>query len=293
MRSLNVWANLAMVVAALVFGVACSSSDDPDTTSTPTAVPTRKASASATPSVVPAVTVTAEPTAPLVPSATILVSELHVWPNPLFDGEVIATLTRGDVVELDLRRFGWVRLVQGGWISPHSTSVELSVSSDSLPEFVTPWHPDDTRTGVPSVDRVIEAVVEGDAKALVALAELRETACVGVGGDTGDLPCKDGVEVGTKFRTFGFVSCHGQQQIEEGLEEAFTRLLAEPFALYAVFADDVGYDLVFIAEDGAAVEMPLNSEGLIRYMFFGCGARPPELVVAGVAEFLLAPPSSD
>ena len=276
---------LALLLATLL--AACTSgSEDPSASPTPEATPTTEATATASATPAP----TADPTPSATtdpPTATVRRGTLDVWPWPMNEGTPMGTLARGDSVEIDARRFGWVRLQSGGWITAHPEFTQLSVDLSALPVLEAPTHDPATRTGDPLIDRVIDAALDADADALLALAAFEDTPCV-EDGDTGDFLCPDGVAAGTVIPVFGFVGCHGIPSTREETRTEFERWSRDSIGLYAVFRD-AGSIVLLLTRDGAALTVPLTADGRMRYVDAGCGQRPPEWVAGRATGFILPP----
>jgi hypothetical protein len=292
----NIRAVLAIASILVVLSVACESDGDEPTptatateaaaslsvTATPTPSPTRTATSTVEP------TSTAEPTVGGPVIATIRADEVQVWADVVFEGEPLRTLTAGDAVEVDQRRWHWVHLADGGWMPTDVTSVEFSASFDSLPEVVSPSHPAGTQTGRPAIDTIIDLALAADGASLMERAAFRDVECV-ASGDTGDFPCPSGTEAGTVFSVFSVVGCHGNPYVREDAEQVIEGWAGDELALYAVYDQTAGTAIV-LTRNGAAVTLSLNGDGLLRHVDFGCGLVPPELQVRGVTEFILAPP---
>lgn len=281
---------LAISLLTAVVLLACvGDGDDPTLTPASTTEPSESPSATASASATATATaeVTATPGGPVI--ATIRASEWQVWPDVVFTDQPLETLKVGDQVEVDQRRFHWVRLVRGGWMPTDSTSVGLSAPFESLPEFETPRHPPGTLTGLPAVDAVIEAALAADGAALAELAVFHEVECKRGVGDTGDFFCPDGVETGTVVEVFSFVGCHGNPMTREETVTAIDRWARDELGLYAVYEQVTGIAILMTA-DGAAFTLSLNSDRMLEYVSFGCGLTPPELAVTDVTDFILAPP---
>ena len=102
------------MLALAVVGSGCTSEPGgAESGTTATVVATSEPSVVAT-EASPAVVATSEPTATRGPPMATTLVDLDVWPDPLYDGTPLRSLERGETVEVDARRYGCVRLVDGG-----------------------------------------------------------------------------------------------------------------------------------------------------------------------------------
>ena len=290
---------VAAAVAAYIVLSACTTNSDegrataPRATATPTPSPSATVGAAANSTVEPTATVVAPtatvvaPTAAVGPAtATVFDVSVEVWRYSVPEGEVLRTLTYGDVVEIDARRDGMVRLVDGGWIVWLFT--ELSVNPLDLPEVRVVAHDPSTRTGVPTVDAVLDAWFAADGAAVLELAVSRELGCVAAVREPGQFACPDGAAPGTSFEVFSLAGC--ETPFSKGDVARFSEALSEEGdALYAVFERD-DLTMIVLTDDTLAIALSLNRDGLIEYIETGCNLGPPEFLVDGATEFILAPP---
>ena len=213
---------------------------------------------------------------------------------------VIGTLARGDVAEVlgfdKFRVDGFVGLAGIGWVRYDPSLIELSAPPKEVPNYfghiLDPAHLPGTRTGVATVDRVLDLLDDGDAAGLIALAPASPVPCVQPGQFDGPV-CPDGTEPGTPVDAFTSLTCHGEH--DPTAERAIGALVrgnpspVEVFAVYALSSDDrLGFEetefLIVLSSAGAAA---VDAEGLIAFTLRSCG--PETLLPSSESTFLLPP----
>ncbi len=139
-------------------------------------------------------------------------------------------------------------------LTPAITSVPTETATPTLAPTSTrtpQWHtyPARTRTGIPAVDEVIEAVTAGDLDALVALVQFSSVPC----GPRGAPACPPGSPDGTPIQVF-FVGKAGPTQYPADRAQVrgwLADFKLAPFYLFAVFrtagstADDQLYETAY------------------------------------------------
>jgi hypothetical protein len=169
-----------------------------------------------------------------------------------------------------------------------------------------PTHAPGTRTNIPGVDAIldaIEAVAPGDVAALVALVAYSQEPCASQPPQGIPQPpvCPPGVEDGTPANVLPAAQCEGTFVTEDKIASAFA-FLANPHGLYAVYevpaggndflAPDGGYGIVVAGEVMLGLEggqvLFVNPVGGITGVNFGCGESPADLVPDDV-ELVLKP----
>ena len=182
----------------------------PSMTPTPLVTATPSPSASRT-----ATSTTATPTQAITVQVLADAVPVHVGANART--HVIGTLARGDVAEVlgfdKFRVDGFVGLAGIGWVRYDPSSIELSAPPKEVPHYfghiLDPAHLPGTRTGVATVDRVLDLLDDGDAAGLIALAPASPVPCVQPGQFDGPV-CPDGTEPGTPVDAFTSLTCHGE-----------------------------------------------------------------------------------
>ena len=285
-RARHAAATLLAVAAVLAIGACMGGGDPPAATSTATAA---------------APTPTAQPTRVLTwpqrATAKITTEDLNVRTGPGPQNPVLGRLQPGDEVPVSGRASAtrWVALTGIGWVSFNLEWMELSMPYESLPaiaasavgyEFIGPLHPPGTSSGLPVVDSVASAIVQGDRGAI-----LRLRAAQPPGPPPAPGPSQ---------------TCAGAIVPASELEARLDRFLtsdARPGAalrLYAVVGAPAApdreavYVVVFAFEDGEARQVWLapNGDG-IRWFSLGCGpTRPGDMLQLSEGEqfFWLRPP---
>jgi hypothetical protein len=283
----------------------------------------------------PAASVTASATAPTVEASAIPGSSLvttdhiavHVWPS--LNAFVLGTLDRGAAVEAVARartdRIAsdgpqrWLALGGLGWAVYEEASFQLPSPFEALPRVdpfterraSPPLFPPETRTGVPAVDRAIEAVTTADFPTLESLVFTYDQPCgqppvFVVGHDNPDQwPCDD--PNADAVRLFHVSLCEGERQPVatlpawiRGFFDPVHQSYAppalpdpQPLALYAALdapsTDGTRYRVIFAFEPGGVPRtLSLDAEGRIRVLGFGCGPDPVAITL-GDADALLRP----
>ncbi len=166
------------------------------------------------------------------------------------------------------------------------------------------WYPPGMSSGVPEVDVVVGAALEGDAKALAALAAFEQIACVAVPQGLGGPPiCPEGVADGTVVAVMRVAECEGTYFYREGIEGDLQRATRDLLGLYAVyqvpedapgspFSPAGSYGAVFAAEfGGRLVGVTFVVQGAsLAAINFGCGDTPERAVAWGEVDLILPPP---
>lgn len=150
-----------------------------------------------------------------------------------------------------------------------------------------------TRTGIPEVDAVIDAVLAQDAGTLRSLVQLRPVECIDPGpAELGALFCEEGETPGTAVDVLPAASCENHYTRAEELDVLLQ--FSPSTRLYAVYRAGEEYRVVVsqqAVEDGPLFGVTVGVEaGRITYIDFGCGQTPAQ-IVQNVADssFLIAP----
>ncbi len=153
--------------------------------------------------------------------------------------------------------------------------------------FVVEGYPDTQRTGVPPVDRLIDAAITLEVDALVDLAVLRRQSCH---SENDYLPrCPDGGEFTEPL--FTTASCHGNFSPASDLPRVFATLLnvdqpdVRGLTLHSVHAipphrevvPEGGFLVRFVDVRGDSLWFRLDERGGILTLGRGCGPLPPAL----------------
>jgi len=159
-------------------------------------------------------------------------------------------------------------------------------------------------SGVPIVDRVIDAITRSDANALLALTDFSHIACVAESQGIGSPPlCQAGEPNGTTVDAIWGASCEGYTVRRAALGDTYRSLLngIGPFAVFA--ATDQGvetdggtyrflrgrYDIV-LTGTRTTLRLRLSGAGITTYIG-GCGSDPySEIARTAEPDFLLPPP---
>lgn len=166
-------------------------------------------------------------------------------------------------------------------------------------------HPPDTRTGIQSVDRVLEALYGGGGvEALREVVHFRMVECVEVVTGAGAPPkCQGSETEGTPVEVFAAASCEGFYVRPEEIEQTLEGLVESEPALYAVLTWPEenwppGEHVIVASSYSPAAARPLgmqlvvSEEGLAGFLQ-GCGQPADMLVSQAVgrgAEPVLPPP---
>ncbi|MDA1062484.1 MAG: hypothetical protein O2895_06220 [Chloroflexi bacterium] len=271
---------------------------------------------------------TATPTAPPVlptpvavtgpVTARVLATELQVYADADADSFVVGRLPEGAEVTV-IGRYGrreWLAIADAGWVPYDGAALELGVELGAIGPPPTdergaytvvsgPPHPAATRTGVPAVDAVIEAMHAHDEDAMVALLAFQELPCVAEQAYGGGPPgCRAGDAVGTVYSVLPYASSESawlnpDQAIAKARSLAVGGASGEPFRGYAAFgvkaspegrarhrvvSTEVGKRraIVFVVDNAGVTHISVPADGPIG----GGLALPP----AAGFEFLLPPP---
>ncbi len=179
----------------------------------------------------------------------------------------------------------WIQIEGGGWIKDVEDGIELSVRRPALPEpdwLLATTYPEETRTGIPAIDRLLDVLAAYDADELLALLETRTVECVALeeASHHSSKICPPGVSAGTELRRFMTSRNFGMPVWEPELR-AFAEQLAErEHRLYAVIDyrhTEIGwsYGLVTVVDGGSAWQYQLNEDGSVASLAFGESNTPP------------------
>jgi hypothetical protein len=171
----------------------------------------------------------------------------------------------------------------------------------ATPPVSVPGYPADKRTGVPAIDKVVEAILSGDPAKAGPLLVFTPVACVAKQDGIGAPPlCPAGVAEGTIVDAFAVGSCEGGFTVR-GDEAGLIQNLAGPgHRLYAAWEVELrdgtpGYAVLFGAPGQNAVPVfahtaYVSAAGIVTANF-GCGASPKDrLAFLKITKFLLPPP---
>jgi hypothetical protein len=166
-------------------------------------------------------------------------------------------------------------------------------------------YPPDTRTGIATIDAVIEAALADDRDALVDLVDYTVTACTKADGLGGPPKCGEGQVEGTPVEVFPIMGPgEGSYTDRQGIEQVFPK---EPLSLFAVFqvgdsayneeywpAGRYGVILRIDGEPVPALTLRVDDVGIVRldHSFGEPFWLSPSLLEREVEAFIL-PPATD
>ncbi|MDA0270016.1 MAG: hypothetical protein O2798_02070 [Chloroflexi bacterium] len=164
-------------------------------------------------------------------------------------------------------------------------------------------HPLDTRTGIPTVDAIVDAYLAQDADRLRALARYESSPCATTTTNDwyGPPPqCPDGVPPGTPLEIMTVVGCHGGILTPDDMQRGWRAPISDQIRLYAVATADGHTDpraehVVFFANaigggNDLGMVFVTGSGGYI-HLDSGCGFSPVDMVERyQPLDFLLPPP---
>lgn len=144
----------------------------------------------------------------------------------------------------------------------------------SQPVASEPYHPLSTRTGIETVDRVLEAVESGDPLALRAQVEFLTAPCTKQEGFGGPPKCREAEEEGTPVEGLAFISSEGGIIRKDEIENWTGVEAAGIYAVYEVNAAAVsseqyypiGKYVILLArgESEPAVALRIGESGIVR-----------------------------
>ncbi len=181
-----------------------------------------------------------------------------------------------------------------------STPTATATARPTPPPTTTPTlrtYPADTRTNIPEVDAVIEAVLAGDVAALKSLMYFASIPC---GNEVPPwIACEGDEARGTLVEAFLMADCRAMWRRPAEVEDVLRQMVDGDPDLYAVyFADETmgslppfGHGVVFMAPDHRGRTVRVTEEEGIIALFLGCETDPrwalwkhPDLVLPPLGE---------
>lgn len=164
------------------------------------------------------------------------------------------------------------------------------------------FHPVETVSGIPTIDAIIVAAVDGRASDLAALTRFSRVACATQPIGVGSPPrCQAGESDGQPIEVLPATACEGLFIRPGDLIGRYQGMLQPPKRLYAVFAAE-SQDVVSVTPEPAYgivlgrelsdIESPrlfIDGSGKIVQVDLGCG--PPGSGVPSGRQLIVAPPA--
>lgn len=188
---------------------------------------------------------------------------------------------------------------------PTATLTALASATAVAPARSTPalgaeFHPPDTTTGIPVVDRVLAVFAGEDAAAARALVAMTVVPCTTSQEDApGRPPCPDGTASGTTVRAFMNASCQPTFTLERGTaEEIAARVIEADMRLFAVFTSGIptgaeraaAYTVIYApSRDDLALKIGIDRGGAV---ISSIECNLPDAAIAGDENFVLPPPGA-
>lgn len=251
-----------------------------------------------------------------IPGHRLVLATLSLWrmTSRNFNGKgpgrilVTATLVAGSLV------VGCSGGGDGGEPTPTPTPTLPMVTGTTEPPtaVVTPsltppvdfpgFHPVETVSGIPTIDAIIVAAVDGRASDLAALTRFSRVACATQPIGVGSPPrCQAGESDGQPIEVLPATACEGLFIRPGDLIGQYQGMLQPPKRLYAVFAAE-SQDVVSVTPEPAYgivlgrelsdIESPrlfIDGSGKIVQVDLGCG--PPGSGVPSGRQLIVAPPA--
>lgn len=150
------------------------------------------------------------------------------------------------------------------------------------------------RSGIASIDAILDAAAARDEAAMTGLISYRQVACGDASGappGAGPPACPQGAAPGTPVDILPVIICHGghftRDQAPKGLIEMITR--DAPFGLYAVVGAPPDRIVAIASQRGGAVALTMNERG-VTSVSAGCGPWHPDVLIGGGQPSFLLPP---
>lgn len=152
------------------------------------------------------------------------------------------------------------------------------------------------RSGIASIDAILDAAAARDEQAMASLIEYTPIACgdaTGFPPHTGPPPCPSGAPAGTPVDVLPEVDCAPNQYLRDRAPKALIEWIAASSGLYAVVPSSgpsgSGF-LVIVSPRSGAIGLSLGERG-VRHVSLGCGPYHPDALATGRRpSFLLPPP---
>lgn len=181
--------------------------------------------------------------------------------------------------------------------SPSPTATVTATSTPS-PSPVPAFHPDGTRTGIPAIDGLLEAVIGRHRAALDALVKYSAIPCARTDDTKGDLECEGNDPSGTQYDVFGvgkgpFLYVSNASEVGLYLDN----VTAAPAHLRSVFRTSgtslearlfrTEFAVVFMYDESVGFTMVLDADGGLREVF-----TETPFSATGSSDVILPPPGS-
>jgi hypothetical protein len=191
--------------------------------------------------------------------------------------------------------------VAGGTVLPTATAPASTATAAQAPSAAGTVATPQRRPGVPAaINTIINLVLAGDAAAVEQATSLVSLPCGPQQGPGSPPACRPGEANGTRVDVFPVATCQGELRPAAAVRPTLEQIVLAKPALVGVYrapspylAPVQGdYVVVFSRTPTAAVTTPLGA-GLviagdrIAGAWFGCGARPHEIVPAGTEPVFL------
>ena len=213
-----------------------------------------------------------------------------------FEGS--ADLTAKASYELHAVDLSW-----GSWTGCTSYPLKIEVQTDEGVPTATDTsirvHEPSTRTGIPSVDIVLDAVIAGDQAAINKLIRFNVSACTDVMGLGGPPKCREGEPGGTQVEVLPFLGPEGHFLRRDDIGDWLGLDVNGLYAVYLVaekaFSDPdypAGqYAVVFVDSHGESfVTLQIKDGGIVRIDYIL--GYPPEEQLMRDASRVITPPLS-
>lgn len=171
---------------------------------------------------------------------------------------------------------------------------------DASPE---PYHPLTIRTGIETVDRVLDAVERSDIQDMRTQVEFLTAPCTKLEGFGGPPKCREGEAEGTPVEALAFLGLEGGHLSKDEIEDWLWTGVSGLYAVYDVNAAVITseqyypigkYVILFVTgENEPAVALRIGERGIVRvdYIFDSSPASLAALVEREALNVILPPKS--
>lgn len=194
----------------------------------------------------------------------------------------------------------WLVVLLISSCSPAATPTKESASTEPVSTSTEKYHSLDTRTGIPEIDKVLEAVENSDPQKLRDAIHYSTLACKTVNALGGPPPCHEGEAEGTLVDALPILGSEGGHLRKEEIKDSFILDVTGLYAVYRVsekvFSDanypKGVYGVILVGPDNSSnVVLQIKEGGIVRidYVMDSSPSSLANILERDAVEVILAP----